>query len=197
MSICGTGEKTTLYYRFNKQITDSTITFNDSVASISTSSASGGTGNFNAKGYRLTWVGAGGYFAGDQIVYDYYVTPAQDASNFPQMHVKQCGQTTFKDVGPVDANTIRIDNTVHCENTSNENASPQICTINVALDNGGKWNQSGECPAQYHTSCGEACPDGYIKCLKQSYPGYCCVACEPIENALDSLIVEVKNINHG
>ena len=49
----------------------------------------------------------------------------------------------------------------------------------------------------YTISCDNDCPDGYLKCHSDSYPGYCCIPCGDIKNRITSLIAKVKGLNNG
>lgn len=42
------------------------------------------------------------------------------------------------------------------------------------------------CP-RYEVSCSQECPDGYLKCLKAEYPGYCCIPCKQIVARINNL----------
>ena len=44
------------------------------------------------------------------------------------------------------------------------------------------WQKSGKPSAEYKVTCGEDCPEGFIKCFKDS--GYYCLPCNELRNSL-------------
>jgi|GEM_PF-4718511 len=42
--------------------------------------------------------------------------------------------------------------------------------------------------------CEDNCPEGYLKCHSDDYPGYCCIPCEITKNRIEGLIASVKGL---
>jgi hypothetical protein len=52
-------------------------------------------------------------------------------------------------------------------------------------------------PPRYEVACGQECPDGYMKCPSNQYPGYCCVKCAEIKQGIISAKEAVRRVNNG
>ncbi|MGB3208247.1 MAG: hypothetical protein WBB28_24955 [Crinalium sp.] len=48
------------------------------------------------------------------------------------------------------------------------------------------------CPVKYEVACGEDCAEGYVKCPKPTYPGYCCLPCKSTANKVNKLGNKLK-----
>ncbi|MBW4571600.1 MAG: hypothetical protein KME31_27360 [Tolypothrix carrinoi HA7290-LM1] len=52
-------------------------------------------------------------------------------------------------------------------------------------------------PPKYEIVCGNRCPEGYIKCACDAYPGYCCIPCSEIRGGIASATSALRSINNG
>ena len=71
--------------------------------------------------------------------------------------------------------------------------SSNICAITILNNNVKIFSDSGQCSCNYTVACGNECPDGYVKCHSDSYPGYCCLPCNDIEDRIDALTQLAKS----
>jgi hypothetical protein len=196
MSYCTKGQTATLFYRFNGQLTNSQVSISDSPFDVQVGdSNNGGTcfkfsgqGKFNdyyynffACGISASWFDTG-VFLRPQI---------NGGFPFDSIYGVRYGSqsiiTVEKDTP--DKNYQVLGNCFNCQGSS--------CKISI-VSNGVKiWSAIGNCPVKYSVACGIGCPDGYIKCLKQEYPGYCCVDCASTKSRIDTLTNTVKRLSNG
>ncbi|BAT56381.1 hypothetical protein NOS3756_53860 [Nostoc sp. NIES-3756] len=80
----------------------------------------------------------------------------------------------------------------------NTNKPPeQICKLEVKdTSQNILFSASGKCPINYQVACGN-CPDGYIECKTDSYPGYCCIPCSELRNGIAAATSALRGINRG
>lgn len=190
---CNSGEKATLYYSFNGN--KKQISFSDTPIEVTTGSEGSSTGNYSSQGYKITYSEDGSSNLVSRIVKDYQIVPPPPGfTTDSRILFQSCGSDKFDGSEGCVKETLSVDASQMCPNSQPNSG---ICTISVKHDGAVIFRDTGNCPITYNVSCGDSCPDGYIKCLKQAYPGYCCVECSPIEGRIDALIAEVRNIGHG
>lgn len=49
----------------------------------------------------------------------------------------------------------------------------------------------------FNVACGDNCPDGYLRCDCNEYPGYCCIPCSEIKGEIANAKALLRNINYG
>lgn len=58
------------------------------------------------------------------------------------------------------------------------------------------FKDSGQCPITYKVECiKDKCPEGFMKCKRDAYPGYCCIPCNEIKNEIASITAILRGIN--
>jgi len=45
--------------------------------------------------------------------------------------------------------------------------------------------------------CGNNCPQGFLKCCSDNYPGYCCIPCNEIKGDFQQMRNLIRRFNHG
>lgn len=48
---------------------------------------------------------------------------------------------------------------------------------------------------QYLVSCGDECPEGFLKCDTSVYPGYCCIPCGEIKSEIAVMRSIIRGLN--
>jgi hypothetical protein len=66
------------------------------------------------------------------------------------------------------------------------------CHLEVRDREGRLFYQSDDC--KYHVACGDECPDGYLKCECDTYPGYSCVPCGEYLSRLSAIENKISNL---
>lgn len=62
------------------------------------------------------------------------------------------------------------------------------CEITIFDKDGGQlYKDKGKSPCKVEVACGDACPEGYLKCSSNKYPGYCCLPCQQTANKIRAL----------
>jgi|SRR6476469_204261 len=56
------------------------------------------------------------------------------------------------------------------------------------------YRETGECPITWKYSCDDECPEGFLKCECDEYPGYCCMPCSPILNRLSTIENKISSL---
>lgn len=73
----------------------------------------------------------------------------------------------------------------------------QICKLTIKdVNNVLLFSYTGYCPIEYHIAC-EGCPDGFLKCSCNQYPGYCCISCSEVKTGLSNILADIRRINNG
>lgn len=88
-----------------------------------------------------------------------------------------------------------------CTNYANNSTDPQVnpaglyfqlfsldgCRIIITDQQGEIFNKVfNQCP-KYEVFCDDNCPEGYLKCKSDKYPGYCCLSCQETANKIRAL----------
>lgn len=68
------------------------------------------------------------------------------------------------------------------------------CGISIKRNNQIILEKSGVCPITWRHSCEEECPEGYLKCECDNYPGYKCIPCGEIAGKLNSIEGHVNRL---
>lgn len=61
------------------------------------------------------------------------------------------------------------------------------CQIIVTNEAGAIYKSKKGSKCDFKIACDDECPPGFIKCLKPSYPGYCCIDCSEIKSEIAAL----------
>lgn len=62
------------------------------------------------------------------------------------------------------------------------------CEITIYDKDGNQiYKKKGESPCKVEVACDDNCPEGYLKCSSDKYPGYCCLPCKETANKIRSL----------
>jgi hypothetical protein len=56
------------------------------------------------------------------------------------------------------------------------------------------YREVGDCPVTWKYSCDDECPDGYLKCECDEYPGYKCIPCGQFLGRLEAIESKVKSL---
>jgi hypothetical protein len=56
------------------------------------------------------------------------------------------------------------------------------------------YREVGECPIKWNYSCDNECPDGFLKCECDEYPGYCCLPCGSVEAGITSIKTQIESL---
>ncbi|WP_148220269.1 hypothetical protein [Nostoc punctiforme] len=49
-------------------------------------------------------------------------------------------------------------------------------------------------PITFKVDCiKDSCPDGYLKCESDNYPGYCCISCSELKSTIANITASVRN----
>ncbi|MEM9927181.1 MAG: hypothetical protein AAF915_26135 [Cyanobacteria bacterium P01_D01_bin.50] len=81
------------------------------------------------------------------------------------------------------------------------NVEPVSCYVRVSLDwrfentcklvvfhkNKVIYEETGDCPLNFQTTCDQDCPPRTLKCASSKYPGYCCLPCKSTANKIRNL----------
>lgn len=65
------------------------------------------------------------------------------------------------------------------------------CQFSISDSTGQIYNKRFRTCPNYEVSCGDECPPNHIRCKTTSYPGYCCLPCQPIARQINNLAARI------
>lgn len=66
------------------------------------------------------------------------------------------------------------------------------CQITVTSQGGASYKSKKGNKCDFKVACDDECPPGFIKCLKLTYPGYCCLPCKSTANKINNLASKIR-----
>src|SRR6476646_8334271 len=124
--------------------------------------------NYNSGGFQLTFYSPNNWRIVQYTVRGYSIT------NGVIMMVG-CDGTT-QNTG-IDPNTLVIDSSVKCNNTV---TAKQF--IEVKYQGNRLFYDEQEGNISYTVGCGGECPEGFMRCECDTYPGYSCIPCNSLQS---------------
>lgn len=187
---CQTGEKPIIEYSFGQ---GSVRKFKSDFAPIDVSSKPApveSSDNFNSQGYQLNFYSTNNFRDLSIIVKDYKIAISDNPDN-SVIRYMNCGETKFQPGVNFRPSTLIVNPNIKCPSPSKNRCSIEVKHKGIII-----FQDQGDCPCNFKVQCGD-CPEGYIKCQKPLYPGYCCISCSEIRGGIASITTTLRNINNG
>ncbi len=92
-----------------------------------------------------------------------------------------------------EASIVSIDTSVNCPLPPTTNN----CALKVRYQGSVIFAVSITCGSKFDVACSGKCPDGYIECKCDAYPGYCCIPCSEIRGGIAAATAALRGINNG
>lgn len=194
MYYCKSGDKPRVEYTFNgknKRIFQSQLApINITTEQITKNDIGAG---FNAEGYTIITADGG------RITVHNYRTQ----KNNTEIQFWSCGNTDWDNRQPdgslpiwypLTSPIVSIDYSKKCPVPIKP--SEYECVLKISYEGNQIYSDSGDCPLNFVVACGN-CPNGYIECKTDAYPGYCCIPCNEIRNGIAAATSAIRGINRG
>ena len=191
MPYCNNNEKATVSYSFNG--TQNANFETTGSIEISTGIENNSGSNYNPNGYQITFYSPNNYKNIIAVVTDYQLVDTGQGGDYKYtIKLRDCDGVWGNET--LAHNNLVFDTSVHCPGTKNDSSN---CFIKVTKNGAQIHKATGKCPVNFTVACGDNCPDGYMRCEKPEYPGYCCIPCDEIRNGIVAAISEIRSKNRG
>ncbi len=186
---CNAGDKATVNYTSKSGVKSKFITYNTpiDVECINQERTGRYIYTINDFGYTTNCESSGQRFTDTVIADSYQVSPTTNDgqySNCPWYEL------SFY-IGENKISSLKKTSRYSVSQTPNPNYNPGGKQLKVKNSQGTEIFKADVKDCNYTVACGDNCPEGFCKCPKNSYPGYCCLSCASTANAILNLASKV------